>query len=69
LNNETTLNEKKTVTSTFKDRIINGHSVENRKAKRIKFIISHRFSEMNLGFDELFFGLDQSNIRLLLDMV
>lgn len=64
LDSETTLNEKEDiVTSTFKGtRIINGHSVENRKAKELEFIISHRFGRVNLGFDELF-GLDQSNIR------
>ncbi|PQJ81390.1 DUF5777 family beta-barrel protein [Polaribacter glomeratus] len=64
LDSETTVNEKEDiVTSTFKGtRIINGHSVENRKAKELEFIISHRFGRVNLGFDELF-GLDQSNIR------
>jgi hypothetical protein len=64
LDSETTVNEKENiVTSTFKGtRIINGHSVENRKAKELEFIISHRFGRVNLGFDELF-GLDQSNIR------
>lgn len=43
-------------------RILNGHSVKNRKDKELEFIISHRFGRINLGFDELF-GLDQSNIR------
>lgn len=43
-------------------RILNGHSVKNRKEKELEFIISHRFGRVNLGFDELF-GLDQSNIR------
>ena len=64
LDSETAVNEKENiVTSTFKGtRIINGHSVENRKAKELEFIISHRFGRVNLGFDELF-GLDQSNIR------
>jgi hypothetical protein len=64
LDSETVVNEKENiVTSTFKGtRIINGHSVENRKAKELEFIISHRFGRVNLGFDELF-GLDQSNIR------
>ncbi|WP_347174807.1 DUF5777 family beta-barrel protein [Polaribacter uvawellassae] len=55
------------VTSTFKGtRIINGHSIENRKNKELEFIISHRFGAINLGFDELF-GLDQSNIRFALE--
>lgn len=55
------------VTSTFKGtRIINGHSIENRKDKELEFIISHRFGAINLGFDELF-GLDQSNIRFALE--
>ena len=52
-----------TVTSIFKGtRILNGHSVVNRKKKELEFIISHRFGSINLGLDELF-GLDQSNIR------
>jgi hypothetical protein len=51
------------VTSIFKGtRILNGHSVENRKKQELEFIISHRFGRVNLGFDELF-GLDQANIR------
>ena len=51
------------VTATFKGtRILNGHSIKNRKKKELEFIISHRFGRVNLGFDELF-GLDQSNIR------
>jgi hypothetical protein len=55
------------VASTFKGtRIINGHSIENRKNKELEFIISHRFGAINLGFDELF-GLDQSNIRFALE--
>ncbi|MDP5105889.1 MAG: DUF5777 family beta-barrel protein [Polaribacter sp.] len=55
------------VTSTFKGtRIINGHSIENRKNRELEFIISHRFGRVNLGFDELF-GLDQSNIRFSLE--
>lgn len=58
---------KNIVTSTFKGtRIINGHSIENRKDKELEFIISHRFGAINLGFDELF-GLDQSNIRFALE--
>ena len=55
------------VTSTFKGtRILNGHSIENRKEKELEFVISHRFGRVNLGFDELF-GLDQSNIRFALE--
>jgi hypothetical protein len=52
-----------TVSATFKGtRIVNGHSIENRKNKELEFIISHRFGRVNTGFEELF-GLDQSNIR------
>ena len=55
------------VIATFKGtRILNGHSIENRKDKELEFIISHRFGRVNLGFDELF-GLDQSNIRFALE--
>ncbi len=55
------------VTGTFKGtRILNGHSIENRKDKELEFIISHRFGRINLGFDELF-GLDKSNIRFALE--
>lgn len=51
------------ISSTFKGtRILNGHSVENRKKKALEFVISHRFGRINLGLDELY-GLDQSNIR------
>tara|TARA_R100000789_G_C2950446_1_gene134846 strand:- start:252 stop:605 length:354 start_codon:yes stop_codon:yes gene_type:complete len=51
------------VTSTFKGtRILNGHSVENRKDGELEFIISHRFGRINSGFYDLF-GLDNSNIR------
>lgn len=68
LNAETPKNNlENIVTSTFKgSRIINGHSIENRKNKELEFIISHRFGRVNLGFDELF-GLDQSNIRFSLE--
>lgn len=60
-------NTEDIVTATFKGtRIINGHSIENRKDKELEFIISHRFGRVNLGFDELF-GLDQSNIRFSLE--
>jgi hypothetical protein len=51
------------VSATFKGtRIVNGHSIENRKGKELEFIIAHRFGRINTGFEELF-GLDQSNIR------
>lgn len=51
------------VTAIFKGtRIVNGHSIKNRKNKELEFIISHRFGKINTGFEELF-GLDQSNIR------
>ncbi|MGK0446756.1 MAG: hypothetical protein ACJA2M_000525 [Polaribacter sp.] len=68
LENETTENKAADiVTATFKGtRIINGHSIQNRKDKELEFIISHRFGRINLGFDELF-GLDQSNIRFSLE--
>lgn len=55
------------VSATFKGtRILNGHSIEGRKAKELEFIISHRFGRVNQGFYELF-GLDQSNIRFALE--
>jgi hypothetical protein len=68
LDNETPENKAADiVTATFKGtRIINGHSIQNRKDKELEFIISHRFGRINLGFDELF-GLDQSNIRFSLE--
>lgn len=54
---------KEFVSSTFKGtRILNGHSIENRKKGTLEFLISHRFGRINQGIDELF-GLDQSNIR------
>ena len=54
---------KNYTTSTFKGtRILNGHSIENRKKGTLDFLISHRFGSVDLGIDELF-GLDQSNIR------
>lgn len=55
------------VTSTFKGtRILNGHSIENRKDKELEFIISHRFGRLNTGFKDLF-GLDESNVRFSLE--
>ena len=59
--------ESTIVTSTFKGtRILNGHSVENRKNKELEFIISHRFGRINSGFDDLF-GLDEANVRFSLE--
>ncbi|MFT5257412.1 MAG: hypothetical protein ACI9KF_001041 [Arenicella sp.] len=56
-----------TVSATFKGtRIVNGHSIENRKNKELEFIIAHRFGRVNTGFEELF-GLDQANIRFALE--
>ncbi len=60
---EETPQTKEYATATFKGtRILNGHSIENRKKGILEFVISHRFGRVNLGADELF-GLDQSNIR------
>ncbi len=62
LENETPQTKSYT-TSTFKGtRILNGHSIENRKKGILEFVISHRFGRVNLGAEELY-GLDQSNIR------
>ena len=55
------------VTATFKGtRIVNGHSIENRKDSELEFIISHRFGKLNSGFEGLF-GLDDSRIRFSLE--
>ncbi len=52
------------VEATFKgSRLINGHSVQNRKKNELEFLISHRFGRINSGGYE-FFGLDGANIRL-----
>lgn len=52
---------------TFRDtRIVNGHSVESGQQGEMKFIISHRFGEINRGAFELF-GLDLATIRYGLD--
>ena len=52
---------------TFYDtRIVNGHSVETNNKGVLKFIISHRFGEINGGPSELW-GLDNSTIRFGLD--
>lgn len=51
------------VEATFKGtRLINGHSVETRKAGAMDFIISHRFGTLDGGFYELF-GLDNAQVR------
>lgn len=47
-------------------RVINGHSVEQMKARHLDFRISHRFGELNGGSYE-FFGLDQATIHLSLE--
>jgi hypothetical protein len=50
--------------ATFKgSRLINGHTVQNRKADAFEFLISHRFGRLNSGAYELF-GIDGANIRL-----
>ncbi len=55
------------VAQTFKDtRVVNGHSVETNKEGQMKFIISHRFGEINGGIKQ-FWGLDNSTIRMGLD--
>ncbi len=54
-------------TATFKgSRLVNGHSVEMRKAGVLEFLISHRFGRLNSGASELF-GLDNANIRFALE--
>lgn len=55
------------VTASFKGtRIINGHSIENRKKGVLEFLISHRFGKISSGEEQLF-GLDESNIRFALE--
>jgi Membrane bound beta barrel domain (DUF5777) len=44
-------------------RIVNGHSTQTLKKKKLEFFIQHRFGLLNGGKDA-FFGLDESNIRL-----
>ena len=62
LDNATPKTENYT-TSTFKGtRILNGHSIENRKKGVLEFIIAHRFGRVNTGLDELY-GLDDTSIR------
>ena len=64
---EETPENKEYVSAAFKGtRIINGHSIENRKKGVLEFLISHRFGRINDGIDELF-GLDDSNIRFALE--
>ncbi len=48
LNEETPENvAEDIVTATFKGtRILNGHSIQNRKDKELEFIISHRFGAL-----------------------
>lgn len=64
LNDETPENAiEDIITSTFKGtRIVNGHSIENKKDKELEFIIAHRFGRINTGLYDLF-GLDNANIR------
>jgi opacity protein-like surface antigen len=68
LNEETPENTTEDiVTATFKGtRIVNGHSIENKKDKELEFIIAHRFGRINTGFYDLF-GLDNANIRFALE--
>lgn len=68
LNEETLENATEDiVTATFKGtRIVNGHSIENKKDKELEFIIAHRFGRINTGFYDLF-GLDNANIRFALE--
>jgi hypothetical protein len=52
------------VTQIFDDtRIVNGHSVETNEKGQMKFIIGHRFGQVDGGIDELY-GLDQATMRL-----
>ena len=62
-----TKTEKNYESAAFKaTRVINGHSVEQMKAKHLDFRISHRFGEMNGGFYDLF-GMDQASMHLSLE--
>ncbi len=59
--------ESTPVSATFKStRIINGHSIETRKAGSMEVIIQHRFGRINSGIEN-FFGLDEAYIRIGLD--
>ena len=54
--------------ATFKTtRVVNFHSIEQMKAGQLDFRINHRFGEVNSGSYE-FWGLDQSTIKLSLEM-
>lgn len=54
-------------TATFKStRIINGHSIEQRKKEQLEFRISHRFGTLNNGAYGLW-GLDQAVIHFSLE--
>lgn len=54
-------------TATFKStRIINGHSIEQLKAKHLDFRISHRFGSWDQGIDN-FFGIDNAITHIGLD--
>lgn len=68
LNDETPKNTTEDiVTATFKGtRIVNGHSIENKKDKELEFIIAHRFGRVNGGLYDLF-GMDNANIRFALE--
>lgn len=53
--------------ATFKaNRVINGQSVEQMRARHLLFLIQHRFSTSEEGFYDLF-GLDGAQIRIGLD--
>lgn len=55
--------KKERIIETFDDtRVVNGHSVETQKEGSMKFIISHRFGEINSGIHQLG-GLDNAQIR------
>lgn len=55
------------VFATFKStRILTGQSIEHIAAKHLNFVILHRFGEVNGSYYE-FFGLDQANMRIVLD--
>ena len=68
LNDETPKNTTEDiVTATFKGtRIVNGHSIENKKDKELEFIIAHRFGRVTGGLYDLF-GMDNANIRFALE--
>ncbi len=52
------------VSLTFDDtRIVNGHAIETNEKRQMKFIIGHRFGQIDGGISE-FYGLDQATMRL-----